>query len=301
MMKLPLTNSMTLTKEQKKRGTWSQIFWLLCIIILSELIPTLLKINCDQSTSFGFINALFSQSITIILILLYCYLVEKRTPKSLGFHKKSYLKNTSIGILLGTAMMLGVFILNILTRSIHVSSNTVHTNWSFIILTFFGFMIQGLSEEVALRGYLMNSFASKQGVFIAILVNSIVFAVLHLANPSVTILSIINLILAGLIFSLLFYLTDNIWLVGASHSLWNFIQAPILGTNVSGLIPPSTVLLTKNIPENNLFNGGSFGFEGGLGVLIISIITIVILLVLIRNKLLKSEVNLKSNVKANNF
>lgn len=290
MLNLPLSSSMELTKLEKKRGVWIQILWMFILLVVSQAIPLLFRINTDETTSTGFINSLLSQICPIIVVVLYCRFVEKRSAKSLGFYKEGFFKQTGIGILIGIVMMSGVFILNLLTKSINVTSNIHSVSWVFVIMTFFGFMIQGLSEEVLFRGYLMNSFASK-GALVAIIVNTILFALLHGANSSISIIALINLILAGLIYSLLFYLTNNIWLLGACHALWNYMQGPIFGLKVSGHPLPSSVLLVNSFSDKTLFNGGDFGFEGGLGVLIISIITTVILVVLIKNKL-----NTKSSI-----
>ncbi|MCQ5209123.1 CPBP family intramembrane metalloprotease, partial [Bacteroides thetaiotaomicron] len=43
----------------------------------------------------------------------------------------------------------------------------------------------------------------------------------------------------------------------------NWIQGPILGYQLSG-IDFGTSLLTLHMPEENVLNGGAFGFEGSL-------------------------------------
>ena len=49
-----------------------------------------------------------------------------------------------------------------------------------------------------------------------------------------------------------------------SHWFWNWIQGPVLGYNVSGNSFGYETLLTLRFPEENLINGGSFGFEGSV-------------------------------------
>ena len=76
----------------------------------------------------------------------------------------------------------------------------------------------------------MNGLALRFPTWLAVLANSLIFAAMHLGNPNVSTLALVNLTLAGLTFSLLFAYTENIWFVGAAHSAWNFVQGPVLGT-----------------------------------------------------------------------
>lgn len=283
MEKLALNHSMELTKQQKKHGAWLQIIWTFVLILIGQSIPELLKINTDTKTSNGFINVLLCQFFIIIVVILYCYLIERRNISSLGFSTKNILNKIGLGLLIGIGMMGGTFLLNLMTGSIHVTSNP-NTKWGFIAMAFVGFLIQGFAEEIAFRGFLMNSIASKKGVLAAIIGNSVLFGVLHGLNPNISVMAVINLILAGLTYSLIFYLTDSIFVVGIMHGLWNYLQGLIFGVAVSGIRPPSTVLLTESIKSHSVLNGGDFGFEGGLISIIVHIIVLAVVIVLIKKK-----------------
>lgn len=55
----------------------------------------------------------------------------------------------------------------------------------------------------------------------AVIANSVIFAALHLLNPGVAPLAIVNLILFGIFASCYFIRRGNIWGIGALHSVWN--------------------------------------------------------------------------------
>ena len=82
-------------------------------------------------------------------------------------------------------------------------------------------------------------------------------------------------------FSLIFYKTNSLWVVGAMHSIWNFFQGPVFGVQVSGLSSFSSVFKPIFIEGKELINGGAFGFEGGLAVTVVMLITVISSLVLI--------------------
>ena len=130
----------------------------------------------------------------------------------------------------------------------------------------------------------MTMIASCYSVTVAVMANSIVFAILHIFNPSgITVLALINLFLYGVLASLMFLYSKNIWLCAGFHTVWNMIQGNVLGIPVSGVKDPSVFSSVFN-EKMSFVNGGSFGLEGGLGVTVILVIGCTILSVLLRRR-----------------
>ncbi len=73
----------------------------------------------------------------------------------------------------------------------------------------------------------------------------------------------LNLLLAGMLLGASYLYTKNLCFPISLHLFWNWIQGPILGYDVSGSHSESS-MLTLHLPENNVLNGGAFGFEGSL-------------------------------------
>ncbi|MDO5293124.1 MAG: type II CAAX endopeptidase family protein [bacterium] len=132
------------------------------------------------------------------------------------------------------------------------------------ILIFVGVLVQSSAEEFVCRGFLYQKglqYFNKP--VIAILTNSLLFAVLHLFNDGVTMLSIINIFLAGLLFSLIVYYTDSIWCAFGVHTAWNFTQNILLGLPNSGSVVPYAVFkLDANTARDSFAYNVSFGIEG---------------------------------------
>ena len=171
----------------------------------------------------------------------------------------------------------------VIFNQIEITSNLYNVDYIFIWLVFIGFLIQGMSEEILCRGFIMKTASKKCGVLGGIMINSVIFGLLHFFNDNITFLAIFNLILFGIFMSLVYYLTNNLWMAGAIHSIWNFSQGSIFGFRVSGIELRESLLLSKNVTDN-IYNGGAFGMEGGLFCTLVEITGIIVCIYLINKK-----------------
>ena len=126
----------------------------------------------------------------------------------------------------------------------------------------------------------MVSVGRRYPVVIAILLNSLVFSLLHLLNPGVSLIAVINIMLIGIFFSVYFLRTGNIWGVGAIHSIWNFMQGNVFGMEVSGMKMSCSFFSSVSDPSKSFWNGGSFGAEGGFSVTVVLIVALLLLLLI---------------------
>ncbi len=213
---------------------------------------------------------LFTEIAFIIIVILYCRLLEKRKLVTMGFRKKGMAVEYLRGIALGAAAFGMAYGICVLTGStvFHIVSSK-GTTWLYILGFFFGYLVQGMAEEVICRGYLLVSLSRRYSVTASVILSAVFFAMLHGLNAGVGFLAFLNLALFGIFMGLLFVRYENIWVVGAVHSIWNFVQGNIFGISVSGnKIQPS--LFTSDMVKGREFiHGGMFGAEGGLAVTIV--------------------------------
>jgi uncharacterized protein len=73
-----------------------------------------------------------------------------------------------------------------------------------------------------------------------------------------------NVVVIGILFSLISLREKSIYTVIGLHASWNWFQASIFGSPVSGLIFNGNSIFSIKLLENNLLTGGSIGLEGGL-------------------------------------
>ena len=209
--------------------------------------------------------------VPILGVLLYCMLVERRTLVSLGFSGRGAPLEYGLGLLGGVGLFGGGVLLCVVTGTMRVDPTATAPSWGLLALFLVGFMIQGMSEEMLCRSYLMVSVARGWPLWAAATLNSLLFSLLHLGNSNVSVIALINIFLFGLFASLLTLRRGSIWMVGALHSAWNFAQGNLFGIPVSGIrgLPSPLVSTPSQGGWQTLINGGLFGLEGGLAATVI--------------------------------
>ena len=223
--------------------------------------------------------SLFSTAAVIVICILYCVKLERRPATGLGFRGSS----PALEYLAGYGIGVGLFALSwaicLLFGAARLTGVSPNLSW-MILPFFFGFLIQGMSEEVLCRGFLMQTLSARYAPAAAIAINSALFMALHLMNAGLSLLALVNLFLFGVFASVYMWKRGNIWGVAAIHAAWNFTQGNLLGIRVSGSVLGPSVLQTELNPSAEWLNGGAFGLEGGLAVTIVLLAATLLMLFL---------------------
>ena len=207
-----------------------------------------------------------------LLVFLWVKFIEKRPFSSLGFFKKGWLKELGRGFLIGAAQFSLVVALLLLTGTGSLELAELSLEPVLFILALIPFWIlQGGTEELVTRGWLFPAVSDKSNIFIGILISSALFGALHLFNPGVTVLSIVNIILDGIFACFLMLKYDNMWVLAGMHGAWNFVQGNIYGIQVSGQGASTSILNYSSQSSVDLLSGGAFGAEGSIFATIVLI------------------------------
>jgi uncharacterized protein len=118
-------------------------------------------------------------------------------------------------------------------------------------------------EELFIRGYAFSVLRRMSGWKLALIATSVVFGLLHAANPGANAQSILSVILAGFFLGAVFLVTRSLYAAGAAHFAWNWVMAGVLHTPVSGLVMPTPDYQTVDAGPDWL-TGGPWGPESGL-------------------------------------
>lgn len=208
--------------------------------------------------------------------------MSKITFSDLGLSRKELLKNVSIGAVIGIAMIISLVIIILLLGGIKLKYIFSSQNIFSIISAFIYFMFQGTLEELIYRGYMMPHYEKVIGENWAVIVSSIIFTIVHGFNPNLHILSIINIFIFGIVFSVIYIKIGSLWVVGITHGVWNFLQGYFFGSQISGNSVTTSIFYSIPQPGKNLISGGNFGYEGSIITSIIGIIVIILFLKLIK-------------------
>ena len=159
----------------------------------------------SPSNPFLAFSILFFSFIGIyIIVWVWLWLMERRPYYTLGFERKNALWLYVRGLLVGIGLLL--FVTGLLAlmgmvrweRPFEGFSSTVLIG---VFMLFLGFVVQGAAEEVLVRGFLLPIFARRYSIWTSIIVSSLVFALLHLLNPNISLIAMLNLFLAGVFFA----------------------------------------------------------------------------------------------------
>ncbi|MGX7111459.1 CPBP family intramembrane glutamic endopeptidase [Gemella cuniculi] len=266
-------NSLELLKKNKPKVWWSAILVVITYLFVQGISwDYFVKIFVKDNT----IGNLLSFIIGLLFILLWVKYVEKNKFLTLGFQKKDIIKNYILGLTFAAVVSVTIIVIILFFDGFGFKLSN-NRNYTMIIILIILFLIQGLTEEVVFRGYLMNRIASAKGKWWGVIVNSIFFTVFHAANTGMTYIASLNIFIASFMLSLLFWYTDNIWLVGAFHGAWNFIVGVIFGINISGIRLSYTLLDAELNSNKNLYNGSVFGIEGSVIMTVMYVILCIII------------------------
>ncbi len=128
-------------------------------------------------------------------------------------------------------------------------------------------MSAGVVEEALFRGLIMTVLEKRWNRAAAVIVPSVLFALLHVFNAPLDVLSFIQLLLAGtavgVMFSMITLESGSIWNSALVHAVWNAIiigRVLSIGTEVNGSALVSYVMAADSF----LLTGGDFGIEASL-------------------------------------
>lgn len=237
-------------------------YWFAGIRFQPEIVKTTM-----QHTIVSF----FSLLGTLLIIWIFMKFWDKEKFINLGFQTKNRLKEFSVGIGLG-ALVMGFGYLLFLTIG-QISFVNIDFDIQKTLLSVAIFIFVAVTEEVLVRGYILKNLMYSFNKYVALIVSSLLFSLMHAANPNIDWLSMINLFLAGILLGISYIHTRNLWFPIALHLSWNLFQS-LLGFNVSGQDIYS--LVNFKLEESNALNGGEFGFEGSVFCLTVEIVLIFI-------------------------
>ena len=184
------------------------------------------------------------------------------------------------GILLGGGMNGFCILMSYINGDIKLTYNGFDPKLFFIFL--FCVFIQSGAEEIADRCYLYQKLRRRyRWPAIAVLVNSLFFMSLHMGNPGVTTLGLLQVFLIGVLFSLIVFFWDSLWTVIWAHTAWNFSQSIVFGLPNSGIVSKYSVFkLDAASAVDGIFYNTSFGVEGSMGANIMIGAAILIVLII---------------------
>jgi membrane protease YdiL (CAAX protease family) len=143
--------------------------------------------------------------------------------------------------------------------------------------------IAAVLEELVYRCLLFRLLERASGTRVALALQAVVFALMHIANVEQgragdVMAMLVSVALLGLLWAGLFVLTRNLWVVAANHAAWNFTillsGAPLSGIEDWRAVAP----IESRYAGPDWLTGGMFGPESSLLVMASMAVAVVVLL-----------------------
>lgn len=211
------------------------------------------------------------------LIFFVLHRVDRKRLKDIGLTDvRHHFRDLGFGLIFGMVSMALIFIILLIGGQIGIKSGYSNVNLRAslgdgLLL----FILVALKEEIFARGYCLFVLRQMRYLWLAMLLSSLIFTLLHITNPNLQAVGLLNIFLVALLFSFMTIRTGNLWMAIGYHITWNYFQGSIFGFPVSGL--ELSGLYHTQIWYNNLLTGGLFGPEGGIlatGVILIGFVIV---------------------------
>jgi len=284
--------------EMKKTSFTNRIIWITAVFILGVMagdfaalagIELLDRLTDIRSSAVVFITDYYlCLSLSVLVFVLFCRFTRKNRFILEGMRPKNdrrFLSRFGIGILLGFLSNFFCILFALLNGDIKLVWDFSFSGVPVILLAFIGVFFQSVSEEVWCRGFMYERISIHYPLWVAVLVNAVMFGLLHIFNDGITALAIASIIICGIGYSLLRWYTGSIWTAFGIHTMWNFTQNFIFGLPNSGLVSEVSMFrLDAATGMDSLVYSYEFGVEGAWPALFIdSLIAIVIIVLACRS------------------
>lgn len=226
-----------------------------------------------------------------IVIFIYLFIVKSDKPILRAFGSEprgNTVKMVLLGLLIGLA-------LNALCVGIAVFCGNIQLSYkSFpvlkILLIFLSVLVQSGGEEILCRGVLYQRLRKGyKNPWVAILGNPVIFVLLHITSPGITIWSVLSIYIVGVLFSVMVYYLDSLWMAIMMHTAWNFTQNFIFGLPNSGNVYDISIFTPNSAAaETGLSYNAKFGVEGSLTAVLVLAFAAAVIIFLGKKKNLRS-------------
>ncbi|MDM7956066.1 CPBP family intramembrane glutamic endopeptidase [Blastomonas sp.] len=205
----------------------------------------------------------------------YVRYVERRPVTELGLAGMT--RELGIGLAIGAGLYTGCVLILMVMGIYRIDG---FNPLAFMLPAVAMALSSGIFEELLFRGVLFRIVEEWLGSWVSLIASSVVFGMVHLANPDATLTGAIFIsVEAGLLLAAAYMLTRRLWMSMGFHMAWNYTQSAIFSGIVSGGVSDPG-LIRPTIEGPDALTGGSFGLEASLIAFLLCTTTGIVLLIM---------------------
>ncbi len=254
-------------------------------VVVAQEIITLLK----QVFAFGSPLPIAFDLLEIIIVVLatylgyyaYVHLVEQRPVTELA--RKGAIGGLGLGLLLGVGLFTLVIGIVWLLGAYHVAGLN---DWSMLIVALVADLPSAFVQQLLLLGILFRITEQALGTWWALLISVLLFGLVHLISiPHITMMDILGILLAGLLFAATYLLTRTLWLPIGLHTAWEVTKDGIFGVGAAGTAGVALKgVVRADLTGPVLLTGGASGAQASLVALVVILAASIYLMVRVKQK-----------------
>jgi membrane protease YdiL (CAAX protease family) len=230
------------------------------------------------------ILALLNSGLALAVYIFLFRVYEKRKITELS--ASNFFSFASIGFIIGFILqLLFVLCIYLFAQYSILNKNAI----TAVIPAFNTSFTAGFVAELLIVGVFFRLTEEKLGTFIALIILTIIFAIIHTNAKNATWLSVVNTALqSGVMLPATYIVSRSLWFTIFMHFAWDFAEPGIFG----GINPGNSVnasLFTSKINGSEIITGGLNGPQNSIQAFIICLIVSIIFLSIAkkRNRFIK--------------
>jgi len=271
-------------RTPRHRRTWTAAALVLAVVFIAlgqtiSAVPALLLgLMTTTGETVGWLGTAWTLAgfaFIALIVIGWVTLFERRNLGTIGFNGsgvKRFLRGYGVGLaflllVVGVIAALGGY--RIEEGGAFAAPSVAGALWPILVLLV-AFVIQGSTEEIVTRGWLMQVIASRHGLGWGVGLSAGLFGLLHAANiePSPElVVGVGNVMLFGVMIGLYAAREGSLWGVCGWHAAWNWLLGLGFGLEVSGQVIETRPLVVDLATRSEVpwwITGAAFGPEGSV-------------------------------------
>lgn len=243
------------------------IFLAILYVVLTYLYLSgyFFRTSFTQGPMQGLAASAMACAMMLIMYAALVYFIERRNVSELVVAPMA--SELGVGLIIGFGLY-SVCILILMGLGVYRIEG--FSAWQILLPGLAAPLATGVFEELLFRGGVFRIAEKWFGTWIALLISSLVFGLVHLENDAATMRGIVSIsIWAGVLLAATYVLTRRLWLGIGLHAAWNYTQGTVYSGIVSGNQAPTPGLIKSTMQGPDWLTGGAFGVEASVIALMV--------------------------------
>lgn len=265
------------------RAGWRVLIFIAIIVVLFVASTPLQRIGARRmGTDFSAVSVIVGEFFTFAIILIASAIMgkfERRKIGDYGLPPSRFLgKQFWTGAVWGFVMLSFIVTMMAGTHTYSVGGLALAPIdvVKYGVLWALAFLMVGLFEEFAFRGYVLYTLTTGMGFWPAAVITCVLFAGAHTQNPGENWVGVVEIVLIAAFLCLALRRTGNLWFAIGWHMSFDWGESFFYSTPNSGILATGH-MLKSSLTGSKWLSGGSVGPEASVFDLLVTIAGILLL------------------------